>query len=99
MTVELDWGTATSAVAILGTVIGWVLLGRRHAVAEGRHLEEINNLKGRVGDLEKSEEYQRGCNETTTGALAEIRADMKWIIKAIDELRASIEGKKRDQAL
>lgn len=93
--VGIDIGVLIAIIACLVSVAGWVQAGRRTAVAEGRHLEEVNDLKKTVVKLEAEIKTTQACYQSQDGDIREIRADMTWIKQALEEIKETLAELKR----
>ena len=84
----------TMAIAVIGCLIGITsfLDGRRKAaIVEGKHLEEIRQLRERVMQTEAEVKGLSACYQTTTSDIREIKTDITWIKETLQRM---VEGTK-----
>lgn len=92
---NLDIATLMAVLAIAGHVLSFLRFGslaKERAVAEGKHLETIDQLRR---DLDRAYEKIRmleGTTNTTEGDIIEIKNDLKHIIKAIERMEKKFDS-------
>lgn len=93
--VGIDVGVLMAIVACAISVASFIQAGRKVAMAEGRHLEEVRNLKTQVTALEAEVKATQACYQSQDGDIREIRADMTWVKQALEEIKETLAELKR----
>lgn len=92
---SFDLSTILAVLAIAGNILSFIRFGsmaKEKAVAEGKHLETIDQLRR---DLDRAYEKIRTLETAkgeTEGDIIEIKNDLKHIIKAIERLEKKLDG-------
>lgn len=84
---SINLNTLFAATATLIAVGGWIALWRKTTITEGRHLEEVKNMKDRLTEVEKRSEFLRGCTEEANAELKSLRTDMGWVKTTLSEIK------------
>ena len=93
MTFTLNWNTVGVMFAIVGSLIGWLMLWRKAAVGEGQQKEDYKAMKKRLEEVEKEAEYLRGCNEKSNNELSKLTTDMSWVKTTLTEIKELVRPK------
>jgi len=80
-------------IAIIGCALALLAFfdGRRKlAMQEGKHIETVEQLRGRVGTAETKVEALTACYQTTDADIREIKTDITWIKGALEEIKGKL---------
>ena len=92
VSIGVDVGVLVAVIACVISLAGWLQQGRKTAMAEGKHLQEVRELKEKVISLEADIKATQACYQSQDGDIREIRADMTWVKQALEEIKAAIAG-------
>ncbi len=88
----VNLGDVAAVTAIFVALVGWLLTWRKAAMNEGKHLEEITQIKKDLNDAwEKIHLLESGGNLTAV-ALAEIKTTLKFILESVGRLETKLEA-------
>lgn len=90
--VGIDISVLVAILACVISVASFIQAGRKVAMAEGKHLQEVTDLKAKVAALEAEIKTTQECYQSQDGDIREIRADITWIKQALEEIKTAIAG-------
>jgi septation ring formation regulator EzrA len=88
--VQLSLDTVGIVVAVLATVIGWVVMARRAAVSEGRNLEKVRNLKGELEAMKGELKGIQECTQLNQVSNSGLKTDLEWLKAAVLEIKDTL---------
>ena len=89
----IDVAIILSAIATMIAISGWATTWRKAVMAEGKHLKEVEEVVKRMGEIEKEEEYLRGCAEQNRLGIQKLSTDIEWIKGALNEIKGMLKLK------
>lgn len=92
MNFQIDVVTLGSVVALLISISGWIINGRKMSIQEGRHLQEVSQLKEDAAILKAEVKLLQTCTQTTESDIREIKTDLTWIKSALSEIKERLPG-------
>jgi chromosome segregation ATPase len=92
MNFQVDVVTLGSLVAIAIAISGWIYNSRRASIQEGKHLEEVNQLREETIVLKSEVKSLQECTQTTNADIREIKTDLSWIKSALAEIKKKLES-------
>ena len=88
--VQLSLDTVGIIVAVLATVIGWVVMARRAAVSDGRNLEKVRNLKGELEAMKGELKGIQECTKLNQVSNSGLKTDLEWLKAAVLEIKDTL---------
>jgi septal ring factor EnvC (AmiA/AmiB activator) len=82
-------------IGIMGCIFGAVAFfdGRRKlAMSEGKHLEEVRQLKEEAAAMKVEVKALQFCTQTTEADIREIKTDLTWIKAALSEIKERLSA-------